>query len=146
VVEVLRAAEFVDYPPGVSRNSPLMLASAAGSAAIQQWLSACSAASASTGRKSKTPTLGEDYISALVGYTMGNLIVPPDSKAPNCNVNPNGTIDDPGTYGLSSYHPGGANVLVADGSVRFLKDSVDNQTLWALGSRAGGEVISSDSY
>jgi prepilin-type N-terminal cleavage/methylation domain-containing protein/prepilin-type processing-associated H-X9-DG protein len=49
-------------------------------------------------------------------------------------------------YTSSSRHPGGANVLMADGSVRFIKDSVDQQTWWALGTRAGGEVISSSSY
>ena len=45
-----------------------------------------------------------------------------------------------------SYHPGGVNVLFADGSVRFIKDSVNQMTWMALGTRAGGEVISSDSY
>ena len=35
---------------------------------------------------------------------------------------------------------------MADGSVRFLKNSVNQLTLWGLGSRAQGEVISSDSY
>jgi prepilin-type processing-associated H-X9-DG protein len=49
-------------------------------------------------------------------------------------------------YGMSSYHPGGANVLMSDGSVRFLKDSTNLNTLWALGSRSQGEVISADSY
>ena len=49
-------------------------------------------------------------------------------------------------WGLSSYHPGGANVLMCDGSVRFLKNSTNQATIWALGSRAQGEVISSDSY
>jgi prepilin-type processing-associated H-X9-DG protein len=49
-------------------------------------------------------------------------------------------------YGLSSRHPGGANVLMCDGSVRFLKDSTSIQTIWALGSRAGGEILSADSY
>ena len=39
-----------------------------------------------------------------------------------------------------SYHTGGVNVGLVDGSVRFLTDSVD-QTVWiALGTRAGGEV------
>jgi len=46
----------------------------------------------------------------------------------------------------SSNHPGGVNVALADGSVRFMKDSINPQTWWALGSRAGGEVISADSY
>jgi prepilin-type N-terminal cleavage/methylation domain-containing protein/prepilin-type processing-associated H-X9-DG protein len=45
-----------------------------------------------------------------------------------------------------SLHPSGVNVLMADGSVRFIKDTVDQQTWWALGARAGGEVISSSSY
>ena len=48
--------------------------------------------------------------------------------------------------GLASYHSGGANVVLLDGSVRFLKDSISQQTLWALGSIAQGEIVSSDSY
>ena len=46
----------------------------------------------------------------------------------------------------NSYHPGGVNVAFCDGSVRFIKDSVALATWRALGSRNGGEVISSDSY
>jgi prepilin-type N-terminal cleavage/methylation domain-containing protein/prepilin-type processing-associated H-X9-DG protein len=45
-----------------------------------------------------------------------------------------------------SYHPGGVNVLLADGSVRFIKDSIDGATWRALGTMAGGEVISADNY
>jgi len=45
-----------------------------------------------------------------------------------------------------SRHPGGANFLFADGSVHFLKDSI-NPTPWrALATRAFNEVISADSY
>jgi hypothetical protein len=33
-----------------------------------------------------------------------------------------------------------------DGSVRFVKDTVAPATWWALATKAGGEVISSDSY
>jgi hypothetical protein len=35
---------------------------------------------------------------------------------------------------------------MADGSVKFIKDSVNIDTYWALGTRAGGEVLSADSY
>jgi prepilin-type N-terminal cleavage/methylation domain-containing protein/prepilin-type processing-associated H-X9-DG protein len=49
-------------------------------------------------------------------------------------------------YPPLSRHPGGVNVCLADGSVRFIKDSVSLKVWWALGSRAGGEVISSDQY
>jgi prepilin-type N-terminal cleavage/methylation domain-containing protein/prepilin-type processing-associated H-X9-DG protein len=45
-----------------------------------------------------------------------------------------------------SKHPGGVNVLMGDGSVRFVKNSISQATWSALGSRNGGEVISSDSY
>ena len=47
---------------------------------------------------------------------------------------------------IASQHPGGANVLFADGSVKFLKNSVDLKTLRALISVQGGEVISGDAY
>jgi prepilin-type N-terminal cleavage/methylation domain-containing protein/prepilin-type processing-associated H-X9-DG protein len=46
----------------------------------------------------------------------------------------------------SSYHNGGVNILFADGSVKFVKDTVGLQTWWALGTRDGGEVISADQY
>jgi len=47
---------------------------------------------------------------------------------------------------MFSYHPGGINALFGDGSVRFLKDSVNVKTLRGLVTLNGGEVISSDSY
>jgi prepilin-type processing-associated H-X9-DG protein len=49
-------------------------------------------------------------------------------------------------YASSSRHPGGANFLRCDGSVRFLKNSIAQPTIWSLGSRAQGEVVSADSY
>jgi len=46
----------------------------------------------------------------------------------------------------SSNHSGGVNVAFTDGSVKFIKDTISQQTWWALGSRNLGEPISSDSY
>ncbi len=46
----------------------------------------------------------------------------------------------------SSKHPGGVNALFADGSVRFIKNSISPVTWTALGTIAGGEVVSADQY
>ena len=43
----------------------------------------------------------------------------------------------------SSAHPGGVNVLLGDGSARFVADSITLATWRALGSRNGGEVVGS---
>jgi len=51
-----------------------------------------------------------------------------------------------GSVPPSSYHSGGVNMGFADGSVKFIKDSVSPQTFWAIGTRKNGEVVSSDSY
>ncbi len=48
--------------------------------------------------------------------------------------------------GASSYHPGGVNTLFMDGSVRFIKNTVNAATYLAIGSIDGGEVVSSDAY
>jgi prepilin-type N-terminal cleavage/methylation domain-containing protein/prepilin-type processing-associated H-X9-DG protein len=43
-------------------------------------------------------------------------------------------------YGLYSFHPGGATVVMADGAVRFLAEATDIRALVALVTRAGGET------
>ena len=51
-----------------------------------------------------------------------------------------------GAITARSYHPGGVNAVFADGSVHFIKSTIDGNTWRALGTIAGAEVISSDSY
>jgi prepilin-type processing-associated H-X9-DG protein len=48
--------------------------------------------------------------------------------------------------GLYAFHSGGANAAFADGSVRFLRESMPVGTLYSLLSRAGGEVVPGDAY
>jgi prepilin-type N-terminal cleavage/methylation domain-containing protein/prepilin-type processing-associated H-X9-DG protein len=45
-----------------------------------------------------------------------------------------------------SYHPGGVNALLGDGSVKFVKSSINGVTWRAMGTVAGSEAISADSY
>ena len=49
-------------------------------------------------------------------------------------------------WGFKSFHPGGANFAMADGSVKFVKQTIHPRTYNALGTRHKGEVVSSDSY
>jgi prepilin-type N-terminal cleavage/methylation domain-containing protein/prepilin-type processing-associated H-X9-DG protein len=86
------------------------------------------------------------------GFGLFNTIIPPNSGQylfAWCAMGRSSTSSNAsdGMYqGSSSNHPGGANFLLADGSVRFLKASISLTTYWALGSKANGEVLSSDSY
>ena len=53
------------------------------------------------------------------------------------------------TYGAltaRSYHPGGVKTLLADGSVKYVKSSVDGNTWRALGTRPGGRSDRGDGY
>ena len=59
------------------------------------------------------------------------LLVPPTSSAGYSYS----------SKGAKSKHPGGANFCFGDGSVRFLKNSINLQTYCAIGSRNGGEVV-----
>jgi prepilin-type N-terminal cleavage/methylation domain-containing protein/prepilin-type processing-associated H-X9-DG protein len=74
------------------------------------------------------------------------------AAAANCNQHwqdstaPNGCRYSAAAKGFVSMHPGGANFLMGDGSVKFVKNSISLITYCALGSKAGGEVLSSDSY
>ena len=47
---------------------------------------------------------------------------------------------------MYSLHPGGANVLMGDGSVRFVKQSINLLTWQAVCSRSNGEVVSADAF
>ena len=68
-------------------------------------------------------------------------VMPPNQTS--CAVSAGfGNVDS--FIGPSSFHPGGANLLLLDGSVRFIKSSVALLTWNALGTRAGGEVVSAD--
>jgi prepilin-type N-terminal cleavage/methylation domain-containing protein/prepilin-type processing-associated H-X9-DG protein len=135
------------YPGGTHRNNgTLVMPNPALVASFHPWLERCGELWRSGGgRKPKTVTLGESWVLGLVGYSQGNVVLSPNSRYPNCNTAAGG-IENPGVFGLSSHHPGGANVLMLDGSVRFLKDSTSESTIWALGSIGQGEIISSDAY
>ncbi len=81
-------------------------------------------------------------VSRAIGFANGGANVQMDWDAVDEN-------DGGPTYMslcASSYHPSGVNALFADGSVHFVKNSVSAVTWRCLGTIAGGEVVSADSY
>ena len=79
-------------------------------------------------------------------YTLFNTVIPPNSKDNPwsvCKLGTKGSAPNESQFiNAQSYHPGGANFLFTDGSVKMIKDSIDMKTYWALGTRNYGEVIS----
>ena len=84
-------------------------------------------------------TEGTPWISGTVSVTPYKHVSPPNTLS--CYYYPERL-----TLTATSLHPGGVNVGMCDGSVRFFKSSIDRIVWRAIGSRNGGEVISSDSY
>lgn len=83
------------------------------------------------------------------GFSLINTVVPPSSTQFSfacCAFSGSYGCDDGTFENVNSRHPGGANVLFADGSVHFLKSTIAIKTYWALGTKSGGEVISADSF
>ena len=87
---------------------------------------------------------GLNWSHGSIAFTLFNTVAPPNSaKWTYCSNNSASTA----TYSeADSYHSGGVNTLMADGSVRFLKNSINRATWWALGTKSNGEVIDAASY
>ena len=88
---------------------------------------------------------GRDWAHGCMAQTLFNTIIPPNTKKWTHCSNTGSTTMAPFSN-VSSYHPGGANTLMTDGSVRFIKDTVNINTWWSLGTKGSGEVISADAY
>jgi prepilin-type N-terminal cleavage/methylation domain-containing protein/prepilin-type processing-associated H-X9-DG protein len=92
-----------------------------------------------------TPNGTVDYLGLTTG---GDQIQPPFCTNDLVHQLPcvTGMADISTFSGARSRHSGGINVLFGDGSVRFLKNSVNAANWIAINTISGGEVLSSDSY
>jgi prepilin-type N-terminal cleavage/methylation domain-containing protein/prepilin-type processing-associated H-X9-DG protein len=70
-------------------------------------------------------------------------VMMPNTKA--CFFSNKTTVDIDTLVGASSNHPGGVNVGMLDGSVKFIKNSINPTTWRAIATMNAGEVISADS-
>jgi prepilin-type N-terminal cleavage/methylation domain-containing protein/prepilin-type processing-associated H-X9-DG protein len=106
-----------------------------------------------------TPTWNDSRVTALA-YTVPKLNSPPmlniGGGVPTCIAGSSPLASDSpswvtqctqlGQWGFRSNHPGGANFVFADGSVKFIKETVNLSTYRALGTKSFGEITSSDAY
>jgi len=117
-----------------------------------QGLNACQSAyvAAATSGTNYNQMRGQRWGWGSTTTTMFHTVVPPNSKQWSfgaCRTTCGGCgADDSSFANANSNHSGGVNALFADGSVKFLKDSINHQTYMGLGTRNGGEVISADAY
>jgi prepilin-type N-terminal cleavage/methylation domain-containing protein/prepilin-type processing-associated H-X9-DG protein len=129
-----------------------------GFAALQQYIQLCDAYRDSAGSAANELDQAAQYWSLARCHrgAVTSLLLTPNSPHEDCmdisqknQTVPatNYPIQGPNAAAASrSFHSGGVNVLFADGSVKFIKNSIAPQTWWALGTKSGGEVISADSY
>jgi prepilin-type processing-associated H-X9-DG protein len=138
------------YPSGATSAYDMRMTMPAGASGFQAWLNTCATSAGATNNRS---WVGECWSFGYLGEGLGNTLLPPNPPYPNCEIVSTNTggggqddFDAPGMFGMSSYHVGGGNVAMCDGSVRFLKSTMNMPTVWKLGSRDQGEVLSSDEY
>ena len=93
---------------------------------------------------------GQYWMIGDTTFTLFNTIVPPNSttyKFGSCRNGCNTCNPDGSQFvNLSSNHSGGVNILMGDGSVRFLKSTVATQIYWYIGTKSNQDVVSADSY
>jgi len=90
---------------------------------------------------------GENWAHGCMCMTLFNTVGTPNDFGDSwthCSRIGSGARSD--LNSADSYHPGGVNVTMADGSVKFIKDSINMLTWMALGTKANGEVIDASSF
>ncbi len=117
-------------------------------AAVQSALQNCNSLWASTSANTNW-NRGWVWADGSPGYTYFNTVVTPNSSQylwSACRLdNATGGSDYSDFQTANSNHPGGVNASFADGSVHFIKNSINQYTWWSLGTKGNGEVISADS-
>jgi prepilin-type N-terminal cleavage/methylation domain-containing protein/prepilin-type processing-associated H-X9-DG protein len=87
---------------------------------------------------------GKSWFEGYSFCTRYNHVMPPNSWG--CAIDSFPRTFGYGALPASSSHPGGVNVLFADGSTRFIKNEIAVKVWWALGTKAGTEVVSDSDY
>jgi prepilin-type N-terminal cleavage/methylation domain-containing protein len=91
-------------------------------------------------------TKGIDWMSQNCGEGASYSHIQTPNKQACVFSDDTSTHTDHCIVGASSNHAGGVNLVTLDGSVKFIKSSISQQTWWALATYRGGETIDAASY
>lgn len=119
--------DWIDYPGNLF-----------GILTADQWISACANQTNVPANRLELDG-GASWMVPGAVYTLFYASAPPNTRVPDC-----GTLainNGLGVYAARSYHPGGVNASMADGSVRWFTSSTQSSVWRSLATRAGGEVI-----
>jgi len=102
------------------------------------WLGPAPLSDAACGSAAGYSDRGSRWADGGGPFTQYNHYATPNARTPDCA----------GFFGgwkaARSRHTGGVNVGLADGSIRFVRDTIDPVTWRSAGTRASGEVLSGD--
>jgi prepilin-type N-terminal cleavage/methylation domain-containing protein len=130
----------IDPGPRPNPRTDMILGGLGYPADVDQSLAACGVWNGDP--SSFISSAGLTWFVGTLPETCYNHAIGPNSSIPDCVLIRNSLT--PGHFGARSNHPQGVHASMADGSVRFVKSSI-NLNIWkALGSRAGGEIIDSN--
>jgi len=112
----------------------------------QEVYDACNSIEPKEGGSQQFSRSGRNWILGNFVSTRYNHIMPPNGRSCVRPGSASGDLaaainDEGGATTASSRHPGGVNMVMADGSQRFVSDSIEIRIWWALGSRDGREAI-----
>jgi prepilin-type N-terminal cleavage/methylation domain-containing protein len=110
----------------------------------QPYYNLCIAINPNTRALPTTEAMGNHWWSGHPYAGRYNHVMLPNTWS--CLYPINGLTNGNGAVPPSSRHPGIVNVLFGDGTVRPIKSTVSTTIWWALGTRAGGEAVSADSF
>jgi prepilin-type processing-associated H-X9-DG protein len=139
---------------GLFPTSVKIVLDQASKANAQSFVAACKGLPATT-QATTAAAAGAHWLLSLDFATANNAyshVMPPNSISCTGVQAATSSISNPNWGGIgaaitaTSNHPGGVNVGFCDGSVKFVKDSIDIPTWWGLGTRYGREIISADAY
>lgn len=107
-----------------------------------EWLSICSSLDSSYLSNAQTNS-GRNWMISGAIHADFFMSATPNSRIPDCGWT---GFTGRGIFAARSYHPGGVNAVMADGSVHWFKSTISKDIWRALGTRSGGETIGADAF